>query len=282
MERTYAVLPHEYLEEMDCLGDAEFGRLARALIKYSVTGELPALSGNERFFWKRVQACEDRFQSHFAESREKRAASGIKGASARWQKMAKDGNAITAMAKDGIAINEMASDGKNGYPIPTPTPTPTPKPKPRPNVLSSSNDDDKTARARANPVVAVYCEKISAIPSTSCISELVGFSEQLGAELCLRAIDIALDANARDWRYVKAILQRWQEAGFKTIADVDRSEAARQRKKGKAPDTVCDKNAWMDEFIHDDSPNTRRKNGGGGWDFCELARDCTNPQDLQS
>lgn len=266
MERTYAVLPHEYLEEMDCLGDAEFGRLTRALIKYSVTGELPALSGNERFFWKRVQACEDRFQLHFSEAREKRAASGIKGASARWQKMANDGNAITAMAKDGNAINEMASDGKNGYPIPTPTP----KPKPRPNVLSSSNDDDKTARARANPVVAVYCEKISAIPSTSCISELVGFSERLGAELCLRAIDIALDANARDWRYVKAILQRWQEAGYQTLADVDRAEAERQRKKGKASDTVGDKNEWMDEFIHDDSAHTRRKNGGGGLRFRDL------------
>ena len=149
------------------------------------------------------------------------------------------------------------------------------------NVLSSSNDDDKTARARANPVVAVYCEKISAIPSTACISELVGFSERLGAELCLRAIDIALDANARDWRYVKAILQRWQEAGFKTIADVDRAEAARQRKKGKASDEVGDKNAWMDEFIHDDSAHTRRKNGGRGWDFCELARNCTNPQNLR-
>lgn len=278
MERTYAVLPHEYLEEMDCLGDAEFGRLTRALIKYSVTGELPALSGNERFFWKRVQACEDRFQLHFAEAREKRAASGIKGASARWQKMAKDGNAITAMAKDGNAINEMASDGKNGYPIPTPIPTPIPKP----NVLSSSNDDDKTARARANPVVAVYCEKISAIPSTACISELVGFSDTLGAELCLRAIDIALDANARDWRYVKAILQRWQEAGFKTITDVDRAEAARQRRKGKALDEGGDKNAWMDEFIHDDSSHTRRKNGGGGWDFHDLAGNGRNPQHLQS
>lgn len=256
MERTYAVLPHEYLEEMDCLGDAEFGRLARALLKYSVTGELPALSGNERFFWKRVQACEDRFKSHFAEAREKRAASGIKGASARWQKMAKDGN----------AINEMASDGKNGYPIPTPTP----KPKPRPNVLSSSNDDDKTARARANPVVAVYCEKISAIPSTSCISELVGFSDTLGEELCLRAIDIALDANARSWRYIKAILQRWQDAGYKTLADVDRDKADRQSRKGNAADTVGDKNAWMDEFIHDDSAHTERKNGGGGLRFRDL------------
>ena len=136
--------------------------------------------------------------------------------------------------------------------------------------MSSSDDDDKNARARANPVVAVYCEKISAIPSTACISELVGFSERLGAELCLRAIDIALDANARNWPYIKAILQRWQEAGYQTLADVDIAEAARQRKKGKAVDTVGDKNAWMDEFIHDDSAHTRRKNGGGGVRFRDL------------
>ena len=122
----------------------------------------------------------------------------------------------------------------------------TQKTQDKDNVLSS--DDDNAARARANPVVA-YCKKISAAPSTACISERVGFSDTLGAELCLRAIDIALDANARNWPYVKAILQRWQEAGYKTLADVDRAEAERQRRKGKALDEGGDKNAWMDEFV---------------------------------
>ena len=31
-------IPNEYLEEMDCLSDAEFGRLIRGLLQYSITG----------------------------------------------------------------------------------------------------------------------------------------------------------------------------------------------------------------------------------------------------
>lgn len=59
MARNYAALPHDYLEEMQELNDAEFGRLTRSLLKYSMTGEPIALSGNERFYAKRVMAAED-------------------------------------------------------------------------------------------------------------------------------------------------------------------------------------------------------------------------------
>ena len=50
--RNYAALPHEYLEEMDILSDAEFGRLCRALLKYSMTGEEVQLEGAEKVLLK--------------------------------------------------------------------------------------------------------------------------------------------------------------------------------------------------------------------------------------
>lgn len=65
MARNYAALYHEYLDEMADLSDAEFGRLARALLVYSSTGEFPALSGNERWFIRRVMAQEDRTQEGY-------------------------------------------------------------------------------------------------------------------------------------------------------------------------------------------------------------------------
>ena len=105
MARNYVALPYEYLEELDALNDAEFGRLTRALLKYSMTGEPIALCGNERFFAKRVMAQEDRFKLSYQEISESRRAAGLKGAEARWQT---DG-------KNGIAIFEMANDSKNGY-----------------------------------------------------------------------------------------------------------------------------------------------------------------------
>lgn len=63
MARNYAALPYDYLEEMAALNDAEFGRLTRALLVYSMTGEPIALCGNERFYAKRVMAQEDRFRT---------------------------------------------------------------------------------------------------------------------------------------------------------------------------------------------------------------------------
>ena len=79
MARNYAAIPHEYLEEMEALSDAEFGRLARALLRYSMTGEAIALSGNERFYAKRVMMQEDRHQASYTDLSRKRSEAGKTG-----------------------------------------------------------------------------------------------------------------------------------------------------------------------------------------------------------
>lgn len=83
MARNYAALLHEYLEEMEDLSDAEFGRLCRSLLAYSMTGTSPALSGNERFYFKRVKMQEDRFQSSYDDLIEKKREAGRRGAEAK-------------------------------------------------------------------------------------------------------------------------------------------------------------------------------------------------------
>lgn len=102
MARNYAALPHEYLEEMDILSDAEFGRLCRALLKYSMTGEEVQLEGAEKVLLKRVYMQERRFQESYSDLTESRREAGKKGAAKRWHKMANDSKA-------------MASDSKNAY-----------------------------------------------------------------------------------------------------------------------------------------------------------------------
>ncbi len=84
MSREYAALPHEYWEEMDSLTDEEWGRLTRALLRYSMTGETGELPGTERLFWVRVKNREDRYQAAFEDAAEKRAARARMGAEARW------------------------------------------------------------------------------------------------------------------------------------------------------------------------------------------------------
>ena len=107
MARNYAALPYEYLEEMDALNDAEFGRLTRALLVYSMTGEQIALCGNERFFVKRMMAQEDRFKASYDDIATTRSEAGKAGAAARWQ----NGKRIFANGKNSKA---MSANGKNG------------------------------------------------------------------------------------------------------------------------------------------------------------------------
>lgn len=76
-EITY--LPNEYLEEMDCLGDAEFGRLIRGLLYYSINGEEPELKGTERLFWKTVRNRENRFADAYTQKCSVNAKNGMKG-----------------------------------------------------------------------------------------------------------------------------------------------------------------------------------------------------------
>lgn len=108
MARNYAALPYDYLEEMEALNDAEFGRLTRALLAYSMTGEQIALCGNERFYAKRVMSQEDRFKASYEEVSVVRSEAGKAGAAARWQ----NGKRIFAIGKNS---KDISANGKNGY-----------------------------------------------------------------------------------------------------------------------------------------------------------------------
>ena len=107
MARNYAALPFDYLEEMEALNDAEFGRLTRALLVYSMTGEQIALCGNERFFVKRMMAQEDRFKASYDDIATTRSEASKTDAAARWQ----NGKRIFANGKNSKA---MSANGKNG------------------------------------------------------------------------------------------------------------------------------------------------------------------------
>lgn len=136
MARNYAALPYDYLEEMEALNDAEFGRLTRALLVYSMTGEQIALCGNERFYAKRVMAQEDRFKASYEDVSVVRREAGKAGAAARWQ----NGKRIFANGKNSKA---MPANGKNGN---TETNTET-----KTNTLPSDDGKSDTRAARFTP-----------------------------------------------------------------------------------------------------------------------------------
>lgn len=211
MARNYAALPHDYLEEMRELNDAEFGRLTRSLLKYSMTGELIALSGNERFYAKRVMSQEDRFQESYNETSDKRREAGKKGAAKRWD------------SKNGNAILPLVNDSKNGK---TETNTKTN------NLLSNDS------RLYTGAAVADYLNRVNPSASPTSIDELKAYEQEMGSEVCMRAFDIALDNKSAKWSYIKAILSNWQSLGVKCLADI----AEKDKKPGGAVNSNPHKN----------------------------------------
>ena len=70
---------HSYLQSMEPLNDAECGRLFRALLKYSETGECEELRGNERFIFPTMRAQIDRDKNKYVKQCHKNAENGKHG-----------------------------------------------------------------------------------------------------------------------------------------------------------------------------------------------------------
>lgn len=168
MARNYAALPYDYLEEMEALNDAEFGRLTRALLVYSMTGEQLALCGNERFYAKRVMAQEDRFKASYDDISTTRREAGKAGAAARWQ----NGKRIFANGKNGKAIVANGKDGNTETNTETKTNTNT--------QLSNDSKGDIRAKRFTPPTLAEVQSYVAERHSPVDPQEFIDFYESKG------------------------------------------------------------------------------------------------------
>jgi DnaD/phage-associated family protein len=102
-------------------------------------------------------------------------------------------------------------------------------------IHDDSTGNEETVSARVNDlsmVMTLYLDRINAEPSMNCIGMLKSYTEDLGGDVVCRAIEIAIDAKAPAWSYIKPILQNWTRLKVKTIDDVERIEAERKKNKG--------------------------------------------------
>lgn len=102
------------------------------------------------------------------------------------------------------------------------------------SYISPGGDMKRSAVAA---VMSAYLDKITATPSQTSLEELKGYAETMGAECCLRAIDIALDERKASWSYIRGILRSKASQGVRCLADWDRIEAERRIKRGTAGNT---------------------------------------------
>ena len=80
-------------------------------------------------------------------------------------------------------------------------------------------------------VMNLYLNRVNALPSPDCIDELKGYTKLLGADVCCRAINIALDDKKASWSYIKGILASYSRDGVRSLADVQEREARREAEK---------------------------------------------------
>jgi hypothetical protein len=79
MAREFFCAYHSLTDTTRCLNDAEFGRLMRAAISYSASGESPTLSGREAVLWDMVRWQIDRDIEKYQAFADKQTENGKKG-----------------------------------------------------------------------------------------------------------------------------------------------------------------------------------------------------------
>ena len=80
-------------------------------------------------------------------------------------------------------------------------------------------------------VMNLYLNRVNALPSPDCVDELKSYTKLLGADVCCRAINIALDEKKVSWSYIKGILSSYSRDGVRSLADVQEREARREAEK---------------------------------------------------
>lgn len=85
------------------------------------------------------------------------------------------------------------------------------------------------ARADVAAVMNALMNRIDPTPSRDCVDKLSAYIDVMGADCCLRAIQIADDNNARRWSYVHSILQDKCRQGVRNLEQWDALEAKRQQ-----------------------------------------------------
>lgn len=114
----------------------------------------------------------------------------------------------------------------------------------RNNLKPNQREEILPARAREEPgkndpelarFMAALMDQLGPISSTAA-QEALAWYKDMGGELCLHAVELALDNGKRSWSYVRAILGRWEKEGVKTLAAAQAEEKVREAKKQKTMD----------------------------------------------
>lgn len=100
---------------------------------------------------------------------------------------------------------------------------------------SIKQEEEANAReAVLSAVLSHYQDCITPTPPSTVSQLLIAYTDELGPDVVIHAIDEAVNQRKLTWSYIQAILQRYSREGLNTLAKVEADELAKsQRKAGK-------------------------------------------------
>ena len=125
--------------------------------------------------------------------------------------------------------------------------------------LSSSNDETTDARTKSiSQVMTLFMDNIVVKPSSEIVDMLVSYTDDMGADVVCKAINIAIGENLRKWSYIRGILQNWSSQKVKSLADVDRLEAQRSATKAQTGSKTQDSGNIFADMYRERKGNDNR------------------------
>lgn len=234
---TYFKLFYDSLELLEPLTNTERGRLFTAVLEYANTGEIPALTGNERFIFPIFRQQADRDKAEYEQFVHNQRIKGAKGGRPRTRKENPElfSDAAKTQDKDKDQDQDKGQDQAKDE--------------------GEGKDGVEAGVAAVAALTEVWNERMGSALSPRGRKELARFVTDMGPACCLRAFDAALDAGRPNWAYVRGILRTKQSQGVRSPEDWERLEQQWERARRGVPTTQptsqrAQKNSdWLDAFL---------------------------------
>lgn len=232
-KKEYVKLWVSYESYFEAYSAAEVGRLVLAMIQYRVSGVEPEFSGSERFIWPAIRRDIDESLAAQEAAAEASRENGKKGGrppkAKKPERIPENPENPAGFFETGKSHGQRTEDEGQGQ---------------GQGQGHSQGQGQRDTRARDLAVVVdAYKNKISSKPSQGSLEELMAYVDTLGAAVCLRAIDAALDAGKANWSYLRGILENKKAQGVRSLEDWDRLEQNRQRHGKGQQMPACDPKA---------------------------------------
>lgn len=96
----------------------------------------------------------------------------------------------------------------------------------------SAGATDASGRSSGHgSAVSFFLDRVNPMASNRTLELLADFERDLGPEVCIRAMMVALDAGKGDWGYIQGILKNKRRTGIRSLAAWDAQEAERARRR---------------------------------------------------